>query len=173
VEKIGIGLSLKHLETAEAVVAVLDGGTPVTSEDESVLAAVRDKKGLIVINKIDLPQEVDIDRVKKAAPGKTLIPISATKGEGLSEFREALRALLIIDSSAEPPMVITNARHKAALERAEQSLRRAVAALQAASPPEFVAVDLEETRESIEEIIGVITNDDVLERIFSKFCIGK
>lgn len=173
VEKIGIGLSLKHLEASEAVVAVLDGGTPVTSEDESVLAAVRDKKGLIVINKIDLPQEVDIDQVKKAAPGKTLIPISATKGEGLSEFREALRALLIIDASAEPPMVITNARHKAALERAEQSLRRAVAALQAASPPEFVAVDLEETRESIEEIIGVITNDDVLERIFSKFCIGK
>ena len=78
-----------------------------------------------------------------------------------------------MDSETEPPVVLTNVRHKAALERAERSLNEARGALYERLPPEMIAVDLQEARDSLEEIIGMIKSDDILERIFTNFCIGK
>ena len=172
VEKIGVSLALKHLKEAQASLAVLDGSSPATPEDQSVLAAVREKRGLVVINKKDLLQQLDVQWVKEQAPKKEIIPVSAKEGEGLQELKQALRSLLL-DCSEEPSIVITNVRHKAALERAEENLLKATTALRMKLPPEFIAVDLQETKESLEEIVGVITNENILERIFSNFCIGK
>ncbi len=172
VEKIGVSLALKHLKEAQASLAVLDGSLPATPEDQSVLAAVREKRGLVVINKKDLLQQLDVQWVKEQAPDKEIIPVSAKEGEGLQELKQALRSLLL-DCSEEPSIVITNVRHKAALERAEDNLLKATTALRMKLPPEFIAVDLQETKESLEEIVGAITHEDILERIFSNFCIGK
>jgi tRNA modification GTPase len=172
VEKIGVSLSLKHLEEAQAGLTVLDGSSPATPEDHSVLAAVRNKKGLVIINKRDLAQQLDVRWVEVRAPEKQLIPVSEKNGDGLDELKQALRNLLL-DSTEEPAMMITNARHKAALERAEENLHKARAALQNRLPAEFVAVDLQDAKESLEEIVGAITHEDILERIFTSFCIGK
>ena len=78
-----------------------------------------------------------------------------------------------LDSSKESEIVVTNVRHKAALERARSSLSEVQRAMEQGMPPDIVAVDLQEARDDLEEIIGAVTNDDVLERIFSQFCIGK
>ena len=172
VEKIGVSLALKHLKEAQASLAVLDGSSPATPEDLSVLAAVREKRGLVVINKKDLLQQLDVQWVKEHAPDKEIIPVSAKEGEGLQELKQALRSLLL-DCAEEPLIIINNLRHKAALERAEENLLKATTALRMKLPPEFIAVDLQETKESLEEIVGVITNESILERIFSNFCIGK
>ena len=87
-------------------------------------------------------------------------------------MKDALRECFL-DSAEEPEMVVTNVRHKAALERARTGLVEVHRAIDQGMPPDIVAVDLQEARDSLEEIIGTVTNDDILDRIFSQFCIGK
>jgi tRNA modification GTPase len=172
VERIGVDLSLKHVEQAEAVLAVFDGSEPATLEDGSVLDAVKGKRGLIVVNKADLPLRLDLDWVAMVSAERRLLRVSAKAGTGLEELKHTLRDLLL-DTQSEPPVVITNVRHKAALERAETGLADAVQGLVDGVAVEYIAVDLQAVKDALEEIIGTVTNDDILERIFSQFCLGK
>ena len=173
VERMGIDFSLRHLREAEAALVVLDGSSSLSPEDHAILEAVREKKGVVAINKNDLPQELDLQQVMIAAPGKEVVRVSAKEGKGIDSLKITLRKLLLGAKQSEPPVVVTNLRHKAALERAEGSFVEAVKALQGGLPPEIVSVDLQEAKESLEEIIGTVTDDNILERIFSQFCIGK
>ena len=172
VERIGVDLSLQRAAEAEAVLVVMDGSESASPEDRSILDAVRGKKGFLVINKSDLPLRLDLTWVSAIAPEMSLIHVSARDGSGLEELKHALRGLLL-DAQAEPPIVLTNVRHKAALERAAGSLTAAALALTDGLPAELVAVDVQAAKEGLEEIIGVIMSDDILERIFAHFCIGK
>lgn len=172
VERIGVDFSLKRLEEAEVALVVLDGSSSLCTEDHSILEAVRGKKGLVVINKNDLPQKLDILQVKKEALKKEMVWVSAKEGRGLDDLKRALRKLLL-GEQIEPAIVLTHMRHKAALERAEDGLTEAIRALSGGLPAEIVAVELQEAKEGLEEVIGVITNDNILEQIFSKFCVGK
>lgn len=172
VEKIGIGLSWRYLDEADAALVVLDGSSPLGAEDLAILDATREKKGLIVVNKIDLPREIDLDQVKRGAGGRDQIFVSAKEGSGLEGLRPALRELLL-GSQSEPPMVVTNLRHKMALVKAEEALKRALEPLADRLPPEMAAVELQEANDALAEIVGKITTDNILEHIFSKFCIGK
>jgi tRNA modification GTPase len=172
VEKIGVEFSLRHLGEADAVLVVLDGSLPLTSQDETVLEATKEKKGLLVINKADLPRKVDFLQLQGLAHGKEALSVSAKEGKGLDLLKSKVHDLLL-DFETEPSVVLTNVRHKAALQRAEKSLNEAKGALCEGLPPEMVAVDIQDARDSLEEIVGVIKNDDILERIFATFCIGK
>ncbi|OGP20521.1 MAG: tRNA uridine-5-carboxymethylaminomethyl(34) synthesis GTPase MnmE [Deltaproteobacteria bacterium GWA2_57_13] len=172
VERIGVDLSLQRAAEAEAVLVVMDGSESVSPEDRSILDAVRGKKGLIVVNKSDLPLGLDLNWVSATAPEKSLIQVSARDGIGLDELKHALRELLL-DAQTESPIVLTNVRHKAALGRAGTSLAAAVRALVDGFPSELVAVDLQAAKDGLEEIIGVVSSDDILERIFANFCLGK
>jgi len=170
VEKIGVDFSLKRLDQADAALIVLDGSDFLTPEDKAVITAVGDKKALFVINKSDLCLRLTTEQIR--AFTNNAVFVSATEGSGLDELRKALRSLLM-GCAREPEIVVTNLRHKAALERAQESLKRSVKACAASLPVELLAVDLQETREALEEIIGIVTSDEILERIFSQFCIGK
>jgi tRNA modification GTPase len=172
IEKIGVDFSLRHLVEAEAALIVLDGSTSLTMQDEAILEAARKKKSLVIVNKSDLGQNLDLAQAQILSQGREMIPISARKGEGLDLVKVRLRALLL-DSQNEPPMVLTNLRHKAALIRAESALIRARKALNQALPSEIVAVDLQEVKDALEDIVGIVSSDEVLERIFTNFCIGK
>ena len=98
--------------------------------------------------------------------------VSAKNGKGLDELKQSLRELLL-NQEVEAPVVLTNLRHRAALEASNSALSDAVSSLQGWNAPELVAVNLQEARERLEEIFGKITNDNILERIFSSYCIGK
>jgi len=172
VEKMGVDLSLKKLKEAQGVVVVLDGSLSITPEDVSILAETREKKGVVVINKIDLPQKLDSKEIVSMAPDKDVISVSAKQERGLDDLKQALNRLFL-GTQSEPSIVITNLRHKAALERSEKNLTEAHKALGMGLPPEMVAVDLQETQHDLEEIIGIVTNNDILDRVFSQFCIGK
>jgi len=172
VEQIGVDLSREHLEKSEAAVVVLDGSASLTDEDRIFLSSTMKKMGLIAINKIDLEQRVDRDQLRQIVGDKKIVTVSATLGHGLQELRKSLREL-ILHTDMEPPFVLTNLRHKSALLCGEQALADAGLALEETQPPELVAVALQQARESLEEVVGVIQKDDVLELIFSKFCIGK
>jgi tRNA modification GTPase len=172
VERIGVNLSHEHLEKSEAAIVVLDGSESLTDEDRIFLSSTTKRMGLIAINKIDLEQRVDRDQLRQIVGDKKIETVSATQGHGIQELRKSLREL-ILHTDMEPPFVLTNLRHKSALLCGAQALADAGLALYETQPPELVAVALQQARESLEEVVGVIQKDDILELIFSKFCIGK
>ncbi|MFQ5850261.1 MAG: tRNA uridine-5-carboxymethylaminomethyl(34) synthesis GTPase MnmE [Candidatus Binatia bacterium] len=172
VERIGVDFSLTKLKEAHGALVVLDGSSSLTAEDEKILAETGEKKGLVVINKIDLPPKLDIGEVMSTVPDKEMVSISAKDGRGLDRLRLALRKLFL-NGQSEPDILVTNTRHKAALQRSEECITEAVKALREGLPPEIAAVGLQEAKQGLEELIGIVTNDDILERVFSQFCIGK
>ena len=99
--------------------------------------------------------------------------MSAKTGEGVPELKQALRNLILDKEIEFSPVAITNLRQRSALQRTENALRHAAESLREAFAAEFVAVDLNEAREALEEITGLINNEDILDKIFSNFCIGK
>jgi len=171
VEKLGVELSRQHLEKADALVVVLDGSVEMTADDRALLQNVGSKKFLVVINKCDLPSVVDPQLFVDEANRK-VIRTSALKGTGIDVFKRILREL-ILGCATEPPVTVTNLRHRSELIRSSDGLQRAVQTLNQGLPPELAAIDLYDAREALEEIIGVVSSDDILERIFSSFCIGK
>jgi tRNA modification GTPase len=172
VERIGVNLSRQHFAKSEAVVVVLDGSTSLMDEDRSFLSSATKKMGLIAINKSDLEQRIDRDQLRHIVGDKKIVRVSAKHGYGVQELRESLRGT-ILPMDTEPPFVLTNVRHKSALLCGERALADAGLALDAARPPELVAVSLQQAKESLEEIVGLVQSDDILELIFGKFCIGK
>jgi tRNA modification GTPase len=172
VEQIGVNLSRQHFDKSEAVLVVLDGSEPLIADDRVFLSSTEKKKGLIVINKIDLERVVDLDELRQVAGGKKFVMVSARHGQGVEDLRRSLREL-VLDADREPAFVLTNLRHKTALLRGEHALGEAVFALSEMRPTELVAVTLQQARESLEEVVGLIHSEDILELVFSKFCIGK
>jgi tRNA modification GTPase len=132
---------------------------------------------LIVINKIDLAGTDRIMRLSLLAEERTgskVIVTSVQTGVGLDELREAIRSSLLPASlESNDGSVITNVRHRQALERAEASIREAFDSVRGGAEPEFVAMDLRGAADALGEVTGTITSDEILTRIFSEFCIGK
>ena len=172
VEKTGVGLSLEYLAKADAVIAVLDGSESLTQEDASLLLKINPEKSLIAVNKSDLEQQLDIVQAKQILSTSCSISVCAKDGSGVDALKAELRQLLL-GRSIESPVILANLRHKNSLVRSQELLATAVDALHRGDPPEVIAVNLQDARESFEEIVGIITNDEILERIFSSFCIGK
>lgn len=171
VEQIGVALSRQYLEQADALVVVIDGSTDLTADDWALLQISLSKKAVIAVNKSDLPSVVQLPSL--ATDNATrLATISAKTGIGIDSLRKTLREL-ILGCVTESPVAVTNLRHRSELLRSVAGLARGAEALSQGLPPELAAVDLTDAREALEEIIGVVTNDNILERIFTNFCIGK
>ena len=171
VERLGVELSRQHLEKADAVVLVLDGSVALTPEDEALLQITRAKKGVIALNKSDLPLGMDLQSLTHS-PTTRVMTTSAKTGIGIAALKNDLREL-ILGCAIEPAITITNLRHRSELVRSADGLTRAIDTLTDGFAPEFAAIDLNDAREALEEIIGMVSNDDILERIFKDFCIGK
>src|SRR3990172_12974644 len=172
IEQIGVNLSRRYLEKSEAVLVTLDGSESLAAADLALLESLNGKNALIVINKSDLPQRLDVGELKNRGFLQAMAFVSAKTGSGIEGLKEQLRNLMA-GCQEEPPIVLTNIRHKAALERSDKALSDALVTLAKSCPPELVAVELSEAREALEEIIGLINNEDKLESIFKNFCIGK
>ncbi len=172
VEQSGIDVTLRRLADSEGCMLVLDGSSPLVAEDLEVMEKARDKPGLVVINKSDLRSRIDRAAVSNRLPGLRQVEVSALIPQGIDVLKVALRQCFL-DSVEEPEVVVTNIRHKAALERARASLMEVHHAINDGMPADILAVDLQDARHSLEEIIGTVTNDEILKRIFSQFCIGK
>jgi tRNA modification GTPase len=172
IERIGVSLSRQQLANADAALVVLDGSEDLSSEDRVLLGGLTEKKLLIAVNKSDLSRRLELSDPALCAQASHVQLVSARTGNGIFELKQSLRELLL-NAEMETPVTITNERHRSALERSVSALNQAATSLGENLAPEFVAVDLNEARKALEEITGMIENDDILERIFSNFCIGK
>lgn len=170
VERIGVDLSRRYIDKADLVMLVLDGANELTADDESLLTKI-DKRMTVVVNKDDLPRKLSRKAIE---PFQTagVYSVSAKLGSGIEALKNGLRDTLL-GVSAEAPIVITNLRHKSALIRCENALENAQVSLGQNQSAEFVAVDLNDAKEALEEIVGRIDNEHILEQIFREFCIGK
>lgn len=169
VESLGVERSRRAIEQADFVLLVIDASTPLKSSDEEIIALLCDKEVLVVANKCDLPREVGIDHLQWAT-----LSVSALTGERLEELEETMVASVlrgkVVTSDA---LLISNPRHKACLERAEAHLEQALSSIEAQMPDDFVTIDLTAALNAIGEITGETVSDELLETIFSNFCIGK
>lgn len=174
VEEEGVRRAREALTQADLVILVMDGSENITSDDTKIMDEIKDKKAILIINKFDLPQLIEIDKIKKYLPDKPIINLSATQKIGLNELKKTIKETFFagkILSTDEP--IITNIRHKEALKASLKNINTAIKAIETNLSFEFVAVDLRELLDNLGLIVGETVTEDILNEIFSKFCIGK
>lgn len=171
VEQEGVRLSLDRIPKADLVLFVIDGSAAFTEEDEAILRAIGSKSLIVVRNKSDLP-------ACAVLPGETSAPsvaISTVTGAGVPELRDAITAAFMHGHAIDGRefVAVSRARHRDALLKARESLQSFVFNLAAGVNMELLPIDLRDALDAVGEVTGETTADDVLDRIFSSFCIGK
>lgn len=182
-EKEGVRRSLQSIENADLVIAIFDGSEPLREEDFKVLEKVKSKDALIVMNKCDLPSAFDeselVSRLSGTSRNDTpydspVLRISATRGDGLEELKNSIfNSSLKNWKEGRESVLVTNLRHKLAIENALSALGRAVSGLAGNNPIEIIALELRDSLDRLGEIVGAVTTEDILDSIFKNFCIGK
>lgn len=175
VEMEGIRRSGNRIREADMVLAVFDGSAPPTPEDTDVIRRLADKERVIaLINKSDLPQKFPAEYIKENWPDKLLINLSAKTKEGIDKLKNVIiQQFSHADIALTDRMVVTDVRHKDALIKTRGSLEQLTQSLSDGYSAEFLAVDLKQGLDHLGDILGETTSEDILDRIFSRFCIGK
>ncbi len=175
VEGIGVGVAKEKAKIAELIIAVLDSSRDLDTDDIEVLNTIKNHKHLLIANKSDLEQKIDTRELERLVNPYNLIPTSAKTGNGIEELKIRIVELVLgssnITDSSE--VILTEIRHKKSLEDANSDLKSFLKALNNNESPEFLAIDLRSALDNFGDITGETTTEDILGRIFSKFCIGK
>lgn len=173
VEKIGVEKAREMAKDADLILYVVDSSTPLDENDEEIISMLSDKKAIVLYNKTDLISAVDIEELKEKT-GHTVIPVSAVEETGIIELEEEIKNLFFSGNlTFNNEVYITNARHKEALEEAKKSLDLVKNSIEAGMPEDFFSIDLMNAYESLGRIIGEAVGEDLVNEIFSKFCMGK
>ena len=173
VEKIGVDRAREMAQKADLILYVVDSSVPLDSNDEEIMSMLNGKKAIIMYNKTDLKDEIEIDRLREKT-GHPVIPISAKEETGITELEEKIKDMFFGgELSFNDEVYITNARHKAALEEADKSLDLVRNSILGGLPEDFFSIDLMNAYENLGKILGESVGEDLVNEIFSKFCTGK
>ena len=174
VEKMGVERSRKALETADLVLAVVDGSEDITAEDLEILsAAAKHDPWVLVLSKKDLGGSPAIGVMGLAHSPAAVVSLSSVTGEGLVELEAAVAALFPAGDAAETGTLLTDQRQEEAVTRARAAIRRAAQALEAGLTPDAILTDAEEALDALGELTGRTAKEEIVSRIFSRFCVGK
>ena len=172
VEKIGIGRAREAIREADLVLLISDGSQPFSAEDEALLALCEVKKTLILLNKADLGLQEGPETVAERT-GLSCFAVSAVTGDGISAVMEKIRQLFCLSEIRQQPLIVTNLRHKELLRQAEKSLSCVLETLESGAPLDFLTIDLMDAYRALGQILGEEVEEDLINEIFSKFCMGK
>ena len=182
VEKIGVQKSIDHIEDADLVLYVVDSSVPLSEEDMDIMNLVKNRKCIVLLNKNDLEQIVSENVIREmfsnidanAFENVHIISSSTMKENGMDAFSKLLSDLFINGYvKMNDEVVITNIRHKEALMAAEESLQKVLESIDMCMPEDFFSIDLMSAYSSLGYIIGEEVGDDLVQEIFTKFCMGK
>ena len=174
VEKIGVEKSKESFNSADLVIMVLDASRKLSDEDLDILKNLENRKTIVLLNKTDLEQQIEEEIIREYVDADNIIKISALKHEGIEEIHDKIELMVYKGSVKNTSnLVITNSRHKDALLRAYDSINDAISAIEQNLPYDFIEVDFKNIWDSLGYINGDTVKEDLLDTIFSNFCIGK
>ncbi|MGZ1527785.1 tRNA uridine-5-carboxymethylaminomethyl(34) synthesis GTPase MnmE [Staphylococcus argenteus] len=174
VEKIGVERSRKALSQADLILFVLNNNEALTQEDYTLYEVVKNEDVIVIVNKMDLEQNINIDEVKEMIGTTPLIQTSMLKQEGIDELEIQIRDLFFGGEVQNQDMTyVSNSRHISLLKQARQTIQDAIDAAESGVPMDMVQIDLTRTWEILGEIIGETASDELIDQLFSQFCLGK
>ena len=173
VEQIGVNKAKEIAEGADLIIYVVDGSKDIDENDKEILEIIKNKKVIVLLNKTDIDRVVDIEQLNEI-PKEDIIEFSAKAGLGMDELEEKIKDMFYSgEITFNDQVYITNARHKEALENSYNSLLKVKESVDAGMPEDFYSIDLMDAYEQLGLIIGESVEDDLVNEIFSKFCMGK
>lgn len=174
VEKIGIAKSKEIAKDADLVIAIFDSSKELTEEDEKILDIIKNKKSVIILNKADLNCILDKNDVRFRDISDNIIKISALNGEGLEDLYDIISKMFSLNEiNLDNDVVITNLRHKNLISQAIDNVKKARDTVNNDMPIDIIAIFIKDILEDLGNITGEIVTDDIINEIFSKFCLGK
>ena len=173
VEKIGVGKAKQMAENADLILYVVDSSLPLDDNDREIMELLSGRKSIVIYNKTDLEAAVDIEELKEKT-GSPVIPVSVVEETGISQLEDEIKRMFFHgELSFNDEVYITNARHKAALEESKESLKLVMDSIAMGMSEDFFSIDLMNAYESLGRIVGESVGEDLVNEIFSKFCVGK
>lgn len=174
VEKIGVEKSRESFSTADLVIMVLDASRKLSEEDMEILESLKNKKTIVLLNKMDLEPQIELEKIEEFINSEDIIKISALKHQGIEELQDKIEAMVYHGSVKNSSnLMITNSRHKDALFKAYESINDAISAIEQRMPYDFIEVDFKNIWDYLGYINGDTVREDLLDTIFANFCIGK
>ncbi|WP_105956876.1 tRNA uridine-5-carboxymethylaminomethyl(34) synthesis GTPase MnmE [Apilactobacillus quenuiae] len=175
VEKIGVERSRKAIQSSDLVLLVLNSSEALSDEDKQLIKLTDNSKRIVILNKTDLPQKIDIDEVNQLIGKENIITTSAIKDDGTEPLEEMIAHLFFNEGiqSSQADVMVTNARHVSLLHKAKESLNNVISGLNDGMPVDLVQMDMRDCWESLGEITGDSYNGELLDQLFSQFCLGK
>jgi len=175
VEEEGVRLARGKLSEADLIILVVDRSRPLDDEDRRTFREVKGRRAILVLNKVDLPPCTEAEEVHQATGIKNIYPISALRGDGIEELKRGIVAAIVTGrvQKGGGELVPVNLRHKRVLERAKGLLEEALEGRRRGIPWDLTAIEIRQILSALGQIVGQTTTEEVLELIFSRFCIGK
>lgn len=173
IEKIGVEKARKHMEDADLIICVLDRSLHLDENDREILRIIREKKAIVLLNKSDLPPVLSEEELREKTSA-AVISFSARNKEGLDELEKEIERLFFRgDIAQDDEVCITSYRHRAALEEARDALQLVLQSVRDEMPEDFFSIDLMGACDALGKITGESAGEDLVNEIFSKFCMGK
>ena len=174
VEKIGVDRAREMVDRADLIIAVFDASNDLTEEDYHIIDIVKDKRAIVLLNKTDLPNKFDEGTLKSLIPNRDIIVTSILKGIGIDQLEDAIKDMFYKgDLQVESDILVTNVRHKNQLIKAKKNIEDGINGIRSNMPLDCIEVDIKDCWDNLGEISGDTVGEDILDRIFSDFCIGK
>lgn len=175
VEKIGVERSKKALDAADLILLLIDSSALLTAEDRELLAATMDKQRIVILNKTDLPTKVDLPELKELVGTDAVIETSIINHEGMDQLGERISTMFFDEGieSSQNNVMVTNARHIGLLHQANDALSDVLKGINDGMPVDLVQIDMTRCWDLLGEITGDSYQDELLDQLFSQFCLGK
>jgi len=175
IEQEGVRRAKERLADSDFVLLMLDGSRALDEDDKEIFEEVKGKRRVVILNKNDLPQRISIDEVRNRFMDDPMVSISALKGEGIDDLKKSIYTSFVQRDIRTTPehLIVASIRHKTALAQIKDNLSHAMKGMEEGASLEFIAFEIRSALETLGELVGETTTEEVLNRIFDQFCIGK
>ena len=174
IEKLGIEKSMKLADKADLIIAILDNSRELDENDNKILSYIKDKKAIIILNKVDIKQKNQEIEEKTSDLCKPIIKISAKNGIGLDDlYNEIIKLFQFNELSNSNELLITNERHKKQIKKAKENIEKSIETIEMFMPVDIISIHIKQALSDLGEITGENVSENIINEIFARFCLGK